>query len=98
VKSFRRDAEIEMDRELKRRFETAAIVGEGEVKKRAPVDTGRLRASYTHDSDETGAIIGTNTHYAPYLELGTRYMEPRPHLVTGVVSAIPQMRRILGGK
>lgn len=43
----------------------------------APVDTGNLRNSITHDVDETSHIvaIGTNVEYAPYQELGTRRME-----------------------
>lgn len=53
-------------------------------KRLAPVDTGRLRASITHEMGAEGrdlvARIGTNVHYAPYLELGTRRMTPRPFL------------------
>jgi HK97 gp10 family phage protein len=35
------------------------------------VDTGRLRASITHQVRGNTAIIGTNVQYAPYLEFGT---------------------------
>lgn len=41
------------------------------AKEECPVDTGRLRASIGHATDETTAYIGTNVKYAPYVELGT---------------------------
>lgn len=47
--------------------------GEGYAKDLCPVDTGNLRNSISHrvDSGEKAAYIGTNTSYAPYVELGT---------------------------
>lgn len=47
-------------------------------------DTGRLLASIHHEMVGAGqnieAHIGTDVFYAIYLELGTRYMAPRPFL------------------
>lgn len=48
-------------------------------------DTGRLLASIHHTVDgataaEMYADIGADTNYALFLELGTRYMAPRPFL------------------
>lgn len=41
------------------------------AKKYCPVDTGRLRASITHQKqDEDTMLVGTNVEYAPYVELG----------------------------
>lgn len=44
--------------------------------------TGRLRNSITHEvaSDGLSGRSGTNTEYAPYQELGTRTIPPRPFL------------------
>lgn len=35
------------------------------------VDTGRLRNSVSHTTDEDNAYVGTNVEYAPYVEFGT---------------------------
>ena len=41
------------------------------AKKACPVDTGRLRASITHQKqDDDTMLVGTNVEYAPYVELG----------------------------
>lgn len=53
-------------------LEAIGLKAEGYAKKLTPVDTGRLRNSITHVSDEDAAYIGTNVEYAPYIELGAR--------------------------
>jgi HK97 gp10 family phage protein len=59
------------------RVESAAIRG-------CPVDTGRLRASITHEiaSDVEGLVgrVGTDVEYAPYVEFGTGRMAAQPYL------------------
>ena len=59
--------------ELLRGLETCGLVAEGYAKKLAPVDTGNLRNSITHEvvEDENAVYIGTNNEYAAYVELGT---------------------------
>lgn len=48
------------------------------------VITGRLRGSITwrlsQDAISPYVDVGTAVFYAPFLELGTRYMQPRPFL------------------
>lgn len=43
------------------------------AKRKCPVDTGMLRNSISHKVDTASGkcYIGTNTEYAPYVELGT---------------------------
>ncbi len=61
-----------------------AVKVESAAKRGAPVDTGRLRSSITHEIDDAGdrivARIGTDVDYAPHVELGTSRMSARPFL------------------
>ena len=53
-------------------FLTAAALGvERDAKKKAPVDTGRLRSSLTHEVEDTLARVGTDVEYAAFMEYGT---------------------------
>lgn len=73
------------DGEIAKALTRVAVQVEGGAKRRAPVDTGRLRSSITHtpverDGDELVARIGTDVEYAPYVELGTRHQVAQPFL------------------
>lgn len=61
-----------LERAKKRGLEAIGLVAEGHAKKETPVDTGRLRNSISHATDDEAAYIGTNVEYAPYVELGAR--------------------------
>lgn len=58
---------------LLRGLEKVGLVAEGYAKKLCPVDTGNLRNSITHvvDEQEPAVIIGTDSEYGGYVELGT---------------------------
>lgn len=58
---------------LPRGLEKCGLVAEGYAKKLCPVDTGNLRNSITHvvDEQEPAVIIGTDSEYGGYIELGT---------------------------
>ena len=58
---------------IARALEKCGLVAEGYAKKLCPVDTGNLRNSITHQVDEgdNAVYIGSNTSYAPYVELAT---------------------------
>ena len=80
---------------LLRGLETCGLVAEGYAKKLAPVDTGNLRNSITHDVDdgEPAAYIGTNVEYAPYQELGTINMTANPFLKPAVADHANEFRK-----
>ena len=82
---------------LLRGLETCGLVAEGYAKKLAPVDTGNLRNSVTHDVDdgEQAAYIGTNVEYAPYVCLGTIHMNAQPFLKPAVNDHKDEYRKIL---
>lgn len=68
-----REISAEIKAALLRGLEKAGLVAEGYAKKLCPVDTGNLRNSITHmvDEQEPAAIIGTDSEYGAYVELGT---------------------------
>lgn len=59
------------DESIARALETIGLVAERYAKEKAPVDTGRLRNSISHQVDDETVYVGTNVEYAPYLEFGT---------------------------
>ena len=73
----------ELERITAKTLEELGLIAEGYAKINAPVGTpestgvegygpgGTLRQSIAHASKDGVAYIGTNTYYAPYVELGT---------------------------
>ena len=45
----------------------------------APVDTGRLKGSMTHQMGDKCVYVGTNVEYAPYVEWIDRYHHNTGH-------------------
>ena len=78
-----------------RALEKIGILVEGRAAKNAPVDTGRLRNSITHETEQDYAIIGTNVEYAPFQELGTSRMEAQPYLRPAVDQSQGDIKKIL---
>ena len=52
------------------------------AQRNAPVDTGTLKRSIGIDISDGGmtATVEPTAEYAPYVELGTRFMEAQPYL------------------
>jgi HK97 gp10 family phage protein len=63
-----------------RALEKIGIFVEGEAQENAPVDTGTLRGSITHEVEGRYAVIGSNVKYAPHVELGTARAKAQPYL------------------
>lgn len=49
----------------------ACLLVENDAKRNAPVATGQLRLSITHEVSGTEGTVGTSLFYAPYVEYGT---------------------------
>lgn len=80
-------------------LEALGIEAEGnavsEITDLGAIDTGRLRDSITHTTDDESAIIGTNVEYASYVELGTYKMESRPFLRNAIENYADDYKRII---
>jgi len=75
----------ELDSKKQICLELLGLKAEGYAKGYCPVDTGRLRNSISHTTDEDSAYIGTNVEYAVYVELGTvRHPQPAHFLKRAV--------------
>lgn len=66
-----------VDKSTKEPFTKLVLETEALAKKSTVVDTGRLRASITHQIYAISAEIGTNVQYAPFIEFGTIKMQSR---------------------
>lgn len=69
-------------RQAARIVEERALDVENIAKQLAPVDTGNLRRSITHDINTGGlaADIGTDVDYAEHVERGTANSPPQPYM------------------
>ncbi|MGV9579728.1 HK97-gp10 family putative phage morphogenesis protein [Streptomyces sp. NPDC003509] len=69
-----------MSDDVKRAVERTRIGVQNEARRRAPVDTGRLRSSIVSRSEGSGRtvgyVVGTNVNYAAAVEYGTA-----PHVI-----------------
>lgn len=76
VKAYERAKKQQIQEQVAR----SALNIEQDTKQSTPVDTGRLRASYTivFRFDKMGAEVGSNVEYAPYVEFGTGAMVDVP--------------------
>lgn len=69
---------------------------EGHAKSNAPVDTGRLRNSITHQEIADATVIGTNVEYAAAQELGTsRGIRPKHYLKNAVANNTAEYKNII---
>jgi HK97 gp10 family phage protein len=60
-------------------------------------DTGRLAGSIKAEISGKSAEVVANAEYAPYLEFGTRTMEPRPFMFPAMEKERPAWERRLNG-
>ena len=82
----------------------SALKIQSEARRKAPVDTGRLRSSISIRFLRGGlaAEVVAHVHYAKFQEFGTRFMKARPFLVPAYEKELPRfrerLRKIAGGK
>ena len=67
-----------------------------EARERSPTDTGLLKASW--EAQETGvltAIVKNPTHYASFVEFGTRFMDGQKFLTTAIAETEEALPKIV---
>ena len=84
-----------LERAKKRGLDAIGLTAEGHAKKETPVDTGRLRNSINHATDDEAAYIGTNVEYAPYVELGARGRKGKHMLQRAATEHTDEYKRIM---
>lgn len=89
-----------LDVYLRGAMETAVLIIEATAKKLAPYEHGRLRASIASEvrrkaNDVIAGVIGSDLHYAPYQEEGTRYMSANPYLQPAIEMHIDRVVDLL---
>jgi phage gpG-like protein len=89
----RLEAQLMRSQALNAYLTTLALRIEREARKRAPVDTGRLRNSITHRVYPEGsrrlvAEVGTNVEYAAAQEFGTSRGVPPTRFLGGALEAV----------
>ena len=80
---------------IARALEMIGLKAERYAKEGCPVDTGRLRNSISHATDEDSVYIGTNVEYAPYVELGTYGRAEHPFLAPAAEDHIDEYKSII---
>lgn len=92
------DEVLELSEKAKHRgLEAIGLTAEGHAKKITPVDTGRLRNSVSHATDDEAAYIGTNVEYAPYVELGTRGRQGKHMLQRAASEHADEYKQLMKG-
>ena len=84
-----------LEKAKKRGLEAIGLVAEGHAKKITPVDTGRLRNSISHATDDEAAYIGTNVEYAPYVELGSPTIKAHHMLQKAATEHTDEYKRLM---
>jgi HK97 gp10 family phage protein len=105
IRSHRREVESEILNNLQKSLEKVGAIVERQAKINVSqstghpqVQTGRLRASITHETDKDSVLIGTNVVYGKYLELGTAKMPPYAWLFPAVESSKNAITEALKGQ
>lgn len=86
-----------LDSQIEAGLTAVGMTAESHAKDLAPVDTGRLRNSLTHqvEMSEKAVYVGTNVEYAQFVENGTQRMKARPYLRPAVVNHVDEYKSLI---
>jgi HK97 gp10 family phage protein len=83
---------------LQRGIHKGGYIMEREIKKRSPVDTGRLRRSIKTILGRMKATVSTNVKYAPHQEFGTSKMRAHPYMRPGARASVKRIEKTIAGE
>lgn len=98
IESHLPEVEGEMREKVHNWLEAIGLDAAGTAARYAPVDTGRLKNSISHQvvDAEQAVYIGTNVEYAPYQEFGTsRGVAGKHFLQFGVTAHMDEYKTML---
>lgn len=95
IKNNSKEVLSALEKAIQRGLEAIGMTAEGHAKKITSVDTGRLRNSISHATDNEAAYIGTNVEYAPYVELGSRGREGKHMLQRAASEHADEYKRLM---
>ena len=99
--AVKRIAHIDMSKhtreQAERMIKSATLAVEGDAKLYAPVDTGNLRGSITHQVSGLSGTVGTPLEYAPHVEYGTVHMQRQPYLRPALDGVANRVKGLWGG-
>lgn len=99
IKDNRKQVLSAMEKAKRQGLEAVGLAAEGHAKKNLypghGLDTGRLRNSITHVTDENAAYIGTNVEYAPYVELGARNRKGLHYLQQAATTHTAEYKKLM---
>lgn len=85
---------IGMQAEANAKIEVTRAVYDTPESKSGYIRTGALRNSISHAYDSDSAYVGTNLEYAPYVEMGTSKMPPRPFIRPAVENYMDEYKAL----
>ena len=100
IKWYQDEVIRRVDNALEAAMMKSVLMVEADSKRMCPVDTGRLRASITHEvrriaRDIVQGKVGSNVEYAAYVELSTSKTPAQPYLRPALEKNWPKIVRLI---
>lgn len=83
------------EEQIQKGLEDVGKMLKSEIQSAAPVKTGTLRDSVDYEVEPRLLRIGSDVHYAPFVELGTIYMKANPFMRRTIYSKTSEMISIM---
>lgn len=84
-----------MEKAIERGLESIGLTAESYAKKITPFNTGRLRNSITHATEDKAAYVGTNVEYAQFVELGANGRKAHHMLQRAATEHTAEYKRLM---